>query len=393
MGYLGAYPDGYYDDEAPTPGGGGGGPTQPPIYDDSSGRLGCGTGGAFITGQCGFPTVCVLDNITRLHWERALDEVSNAEIIIGLGGDENSPCCECLSEIEPWCHELHITRNGIEEWVGPITQVIYSFNQVRITAVDMIGWLDVKIPAVESNFTDMDYDLTDIAFGFSDSILNVALSESNACILDDVQSYPNNISGKRKYIAFGATSLEYLNDLAQSGLNYTTLGRSIILSGEIDQLVPLTILRDEHILGEIEVTKNGLQQGNRWYVHYDGDGGIPAVYSTSSPDTFCYGRVERMRTEDTLQTAADAQVVGGLYAEASKIAPRMIEVPEGSKLSPETPWTLSQMVCGARVDVQLSKLCFPVEQSFILSAMEVDETAEDGEEIKITLTPINSVGI
>jgi hypothetical protein len=368
-------------------------PTQPPILDDSRGRLGCGTGGAFITGQCGFPTVCVLSGIKNLHWTRALDDVSEAEIIIGLGGDENSPCCECMRDIEPWCHELHITRNGIEEWCGPITQVIYSFNQIRITAVDMAGWLDVKIPALDTDYTAVDTDLTTIAFGNSDSILNVALSETNECILDDVQAYPNSIAGKRKFIAFGATSLEYLNDLSQSGLNYTTLGRSIILSGEIDQLVPLAILRDEHILGEIEVLKDGLQAGNRWYVHYAENEGIPAVYSTSDPDTYCYGRVERMRTEDTLQTAVDAQVVGGLYAEASKIAPRMIEVPEGSKLSPETPWTLQQMVCGTRVDVQLSKLCFPVEQSFILNRVEVDEDSESGEEIKISLTPINAVGI
>jgi hypothetical protein len=251
----------------------------------------------------------------------------------------------------------------------------------------MVGWLEVKVPALDIDFRAVNTNLTTIA----ETILDVALAESNECILDDVQSYPNSIAGKRYYPAFSATAFEHLNDLSETGLNYTTLGRSIILSGEIDQLTPLIILRDENIIGEVEVTKDGLLAGNRYYIHFKDDGGLPA--DAEALNQYCYGFIERMRTEDTIETLADAQATAQIYVDATSIAPRTLVVPEGSRLNPNTPWTIGQMVCGTRVDVQLSKLCFEVEQSFILNEMQLIETPEDGEQILITLTPINQVGI
>lgn len=363
-----------------------------PILDDSTGRLGCGTAGAFITGKCGFPTVCSLENITDVEWDRRLDAVSEATVKIGLSGGLDGACCECLNELEPWCHELHITRNGVEQWCGPITKVVYTYNEVIISAVDMIGWLGVKIPAADSTFA-VATNLTDIAYGTANSIFNVAMIEEDPCYLLPAyfSAFANAITGLRTYKAFGATSLDYLNDLAHSGLNYTTLGRRVVLSGEITQLTPLIILRDEHILGEVEIVKDGTLAGNRYYVHYKNDLGIPSVYT--HPTSYCYGKIEKMLTNDTITTGANATTMAQAYANATFVAPRTLEIPAGSKLNPDTPWTIQDMVCGARVDVQISGLCFKIQQSFTLSAMKLVETASEGEQILITLVPINSVGI
>lgn len=363
-----------------------------PMLDDTKNRLGCGSAGAFITGKCGYPTVCVLDNISDVEWDRRLDDVSQATIKIGLSGGTDGACCECLNEIEPWCHELHITRNGVEQWCGPVTKVTYTFNEVIIEAIDMIGWLGVKIPAADSTFA-VATNLTTIAYGTANSIFNVAMIEEPSCYLDaaSFSAFPNAITGIRTYKAYGATSLEYLNDLAHSGLNYTTLGRLIVLSGEITQLTPLIVLRDEHILGDVEIVKDGQLAGNRYYVHYKNDLGVPAVYT--HPTSYCYGKIEKMLTADSITTVANAQAMATSYANATFVAPRTVEIPAGSRLHPDTPWTISEMVCGARVDVQISGLCFKIEQSFTLNAMKLTETASEGEQVLITLVPINSVGI
>lgn len=365
-----------------------------PILDDRSGRLGCGTAGAFVSGQGGFPTVCVLDGITEIEWDRRLDDVSEALVHINLSGDANVSCCECLSELEPWCHELHITRNGVEQWCGPITQITYSFNEVIIKAIDMVGWLGVKVPANNSNFSVLT-NLTDIAFGSSNSILNIALNETQSYVLTNVQTYPNAVTGLAANLAFSATSLEHLNDLAHVGLNYTTLGRAIILSGQITQLNPLIILRDEHILGDVEFVKDGLLAGTRYYVHYQGDLGVPAISPSGAmtpANSYCYGAIERMRTENNTTSVSQAQALAAAYVSATKIAPRTLRVPTGSRLHPDTPWTVSDMICGARVDVQIANLCFPIQQSFILTQMKLVENAE-GEQVLITLNPISTIGL
>jgi hypothetical protein len=354
--------------------------------------LGCGTGGAFITDKCGFPTICSLDNILELEWDRRLDQPSEAIVKIGLGGGIDGSCCECLAEVEPWCHELHITRNGTEQWCGPITKITYSYGQVVINAIDVIGWLGEKVPAADSTFA-VATNLTDIAYGTANSIFNVAMIEEDACFLapENFQAYPNAITGIRTYKAYGATSLEYLDELAKSGMNYTTLGRLVILSGVTVQLTPLVILRDEHILGEVEFVKDGTLAGNRYYVHYKNDLGIPAVYTHPTP--YCYGRIEKLLTADSITTVANAQAMAQAYAETTYIAPRTLEIPSGSRLHPDTPWKLEEMVCGARVDVQISGLCTDVEQSFTLNQMKLVENASDGEQVLITLVPINSVGV
>ena len=193
------------------------------------------------------------------------------------------------------------------------------------------------------------------------------------------------------YAKFDKTALEDLRDLADIGLDFTTLGRTIVLFGDTSPLIPLVILNDEHIVGDIAVKKDGTLQGNRFYVHFDGDGGVPA--SGEATEKFCYGPIERIRDGDGLNNGTDAADVADQYVESSAIAPRTIEMPPGSKLSPDTPWTINQMVPGTRVDVAVTRMCLNLTQSFRLTTVEVVYDPDESESVGITLTPINSVTV
>lgn len=364
--------------------------------DDFQGRLGCGVASVFLTRRCASSGVlCVLDAyVVDLTWGRKLDDVSEAEVVCQFGGEVDFACCECLAEAEPWCTELHVWRDGAEVWVGPVQTIEYAHDTVTVTAKDSLAWLDVRIPPGNIDYTAATglgaTDLSDIA----EDVLNIAFASDAptfTCEIDNLYKVASGEVSERFFEEYSTPLLEILFDLADTGLNVTTLGRTIVLVGDDTPLVPLILLNDEHIIGDIKVLKDGQSQGNRYYVHFDGDGGIPAL--SEATDFYCYGAIERLRDGDGLYDGVSAGQVGDAYVKASAIAPRRIEIPDGSRLSPDTPWTINQMVPGTRVDVAVTRMCLNLTQSFILTGITVKYSSGNGEEVGITLTPINDVAV
>lgn len=364
-----------------------------PIVDGLNKRLGCGQPAAFISFRCS-TTVChlPLEHITDLRWDRRLNEISQAEVTVALVGDATAACCACLAEVEPWCHELHIWRDGKEQWVGPIQQIVYSYEDVRIVAKDVLAWTEVTVPPGDIDYTanPLGYDLVEIA----EDIVTLSYVDNDfACELNYIHAVtdPTNLFGNRFFQGFTGTAFEYLDALAETGLYYTTIGRTIFLAAPLSaapiNLTRLALLTDEHILGNITVTKDGDLQGNRFYVHWDGDLGVPEI---SDPvEEYCSGPVERLRDGDGLVTQTDAEDAANSYAQNQNIAPRLLEIPAGSRLAPETPVIIDELIPGAQFDVSLTRLCVNLVRSFKLTKVSV-EYNQDGEEIKIDLEPLNA---
>jgi hypothetical protein len=104
---------------------------------------------------------------------------------------------------------------------------------------------------------------------------------------------------------------------------------------------------------------------------------------------YCYGLIERVRSTDTaLANVESANIVAGIYLGATTTTPRLLDIPDGSQLSPEAPWPFSAMIPGVRVDVGVTRLCVPATQSFRLTGVSVRQTVT-GEEVGISLGPLN----
>lgn len=366
--------------------------------DTSAGRLGCGVPSVFITSRCSGSMTCQIDlsDITKLTWTRRLSEVSEAEVEIGLSGDSSQTCCQCLAIVEPFCHELHIWRDGEEAWVGPIEAIRYERELVTIKAKDSLNWLDVRIPNQDIEFktgglSGPTSDITDIAEFVIRDAFEEDVAIGHSCEVDNLYMVATGELIDWFSEGFNQTALEILTDIAETELDFTTLGRTIILTGDSASLTPLILLYDEHIMGEIEVTKDGKLLVNRQYVHYEGDAGIPAIGAKDEAERYCYGLIERVMDGNGLQVLQDAEVTAQSIVDTAYIAPRVIEIPPGSKLSPDTPWTINQMVPGARVDVAVTRLCLELTQSFLLVGVSVEYSANEGESVGIELSPMNSV--
>lgn len=385
----------------------------------ASGRLGCAENTtAFVTFKCGAPRTCTLTNAANITWNRALDKISEAQIVIpiAIGAGRVNPCCDCLADMEPWCCELHIERDGVLVWSGPIVEIDYGYTQVTVHAQDYIGWLAQRVPLFPLvTATSPAMEITDFAV----SVLDGAFAEDDPCVLRNIYQTDIVNKGRPTYLgpiqldpsqfpAYEGTYFEWLQHLSDLGLDFVAIGRRIILSVDAVNLPIVGTLTDEDILGEISVKKDGFLMVNRAYVRYKDDdtqaqcianakagkvvaATVPCPAIVDGPK-YCYGPIEKIYRDSAAFNINTAKQIGQLYVNAGSIAPRTIEFPSGSKLSPNAPFDINQLIPGSRIKVAFSGLCLEVFRDFKL--LEVGFNLQEGgdEEITVSLGPLNSPG-
>src|SRR5690606_19038527 len=70
-------------------------------------------------------------------------------------------CCNQLSEINPWQHEIHIFRNGELVWCGPIVDMSFDNAQglATIEAKDLFAWMDRRFIRCTIDMTEADLSM------------------------------------------------------------------------------------------------------------------------------------------------------------------------------------------------------------------------------------------
>lgn len=377
-----------------------------------------------VTARCGSPKLCELSEfVTSVKWQRTLDNISQATVIIAKTGDFYSPCCQCIGDIEPWCHELQIIRNGEFVWTGPIYEVDENVETVTITARDVLSWLDVRFfPNGNVNGDSFDFSanplpVTEIAreiivFGTAGKydpvhFPNITLLDCDPCISQNLIIYPSTTTYGAKFTALDGTAFSMLQTLNKYTLDFTTFGRSIIL-GKIASFVtnPVVVLTSEMILGDISFKKDGSLFGDRFYMRFSGDDQGVAVCDTiipppltvpcpavvDAPNFYCHGLVER-QIQDSIGNTSNivAQDLGEQeYIPLAGIrAPRTIDFKSGATLSPETPLGINEIIPGSLIKTSLTSFCIDQGiQNFRLTDLNVSMDAQ-GETVQISMSPIN----
>jgi hypothetical protein len=377
--------------------------------------LGCSQHVAYIQDKCNGPRLCELLDISDLQYDRRLDDISEASVTIPISGDSDDPCCSCLANVWPWCHQLTIVRelDGVV-WTGPITKITYGYNSVKIEAKDHMAWLQKRvneIPVIWA-YPNTTVQLTTMA----KTIAETAMADDDSpCLLDNIldlgdgfpagsdRSVGNGIpnSSDTTHVGFeafgGPTAYDDIVTLANAGMDFTVVNQAIIFQSEKLPDTAIGILTDELILGEIEVARDGALAANRIYVRYDGDDDCAGVCTPQGSPTCpcpgfeegaqeCFGLLE-MVVPDSSGGAVNldsSRVVAQTYLNASRIVPLTVEFAGDTRLSPDCPWRFNSMIPGQRLDVALSKLCVPVYQGFKIQQVTVTDGG-DGEAISISL--------
>jgi hypothetical protein len=333
---------------------------------------GCGVHSALIVDRDG-AVVSHADVLVSVEWSRVLDDVSTAHVIINPDGD----CCAQLGRVRTWRHKLVIARDGVTVWEGPIIQAEWSLGKVELWASDILVWLDRRVPHESVTFAGA--DLADIGAWLIEDGFAPDDPGHEVRILG-----PTGVEGGRAYTRDDGQTGDHLRDLADTGLDYTAVGNTIVLMPE-DWSASVGTLTDADLPEGLIVAEDGSQLATRVIVHGDQASGVKGV--SGGADGY-YGLLEVSVEQTSVKTDASALAAARSRRAANYPVPVFLSSDEVT-LSPEAAVDVATLVPGWCVDVATQVTCRPLTQRLKIAGLKVEEDG-DGESVKVQLAPVTS---
>jgi hypothetical protein len=334
------------------------------------GPLGCGEYQVRVYDRMTGALIANADTLIECVWTRILDDFSEARALVQ---PDTTDCCGALANLSAWRHKLVIYRNGGPVWEGPITIAQWTTDsQVEIRAVDILGWLDRRVPHEDMTFTGIDLAV------IAETLINDAFAPDDPGHSVEILA-PTRIRGNREYEEDDGQTGDHLRDLAETGLDYTAVGSTIVLMPE-DFCGLVGSLTDADFPNGLAVVEDGLALATRWVVH-----GKDEVVGTAGGIDPYYGLLERSVEETSILDNASAGAAARSRLAASNPAPVVIDSQQ-TTLSPEAPVDLATLVPGWCVNVATTTTCRRVAQDMKIIGVSV-QYVPAGERVTVQLTP------
>ncbi|WP_329368688.1 hypothetical protein OG896_24445 [Streptomyces sp. NBC_00669] len=335
--------------------------------------VGCATHSALIIDRGG-AVITQADVLTKVEWNRTLDDISTATITVTPEGD----CCQALARVRSWRHTLAIYRDNQPCWEGPIVTPQWTADGVTITAVDVVGWLARRVPHRSIAFKAR--DLAEIA----DWLITDGFAPDDPG--HEVQIVaPTRIRGDRAYTQDVGLVSDHLADLADTGVDYTAVGSRILLLPE-DFTGRVGSLTDADFPNGLTVTEDGSSLATRVVVAgQQGQQGQPDIMGTAGGVDDYYGLLETYVDEPSVLDDASAAAAALSHLRASNPAPVFITSQEAT-LAPDAAVDVPSLVPGWCVDVSTTRTCRTIAQSMKIRSVKVTEDST-GEAVAVTLAP------
>ncbi|MBA9005911.1 hypothetical protein [Thermomonospora cellulosilytica] len=314
---------------------------------------------------------------SALEWGRILDDTSEAKVTIPVADVE---CCDTLAAVRTWCNDLSIYRDGSElVWQGPVVHLDHGPGETVVTARDVSAWLSRReIPTLIDRTTATGTGPADLT-AIAEEVIRAALAPDDPNILPYLYVLPSGVTGERRYEPNTSYAGDELRELGRTGIDWTALGRRIILAGEMP-FARLPALTDEDFLGDVRVIEDGLAAATRAIVIGEG---ITATAGGPGP---C-GLLTVIVKEDSIKDQASAQAEADALVASRNPAPLIVDVPDGAQLDPQAPVAIRDLVPGVVVPVTATQRCRQVATDLRLTRLAVTYTSNAGEAVKVTLAP------
>lgn len=368
--------------------------------------LGCGTHRVMVYRRGGKDRVGELNGVTHVDWGRMRDDISTAGVVVS-GWDLD--CGNLLSRLQTWAYELVIYRdNGFSVdrvWEGPITLLTYEQDKVTIDAKDVMGYAYRRI--IKQKMTDSGTGNGTTVVDRARRVLQNVFAPDDPNVLGHLRilSHDTDAMQYRSTPAYARTAFEEIDDMAaNSGLDYTAIGRSIMLWGTKNRIGTLPEWRDEDLGALPIVSEYGMSMSN-FYSVSDGNGTHGEATRLVSgndgvPHDPSYGLVEMLSStwasdsendEGTYTQAGLETIVKSFqgYAERS-IADRypppvVVRIPDNTTLNPDTVISIQHLVPGVAVPLRSIGTLRAVRATQKLDSVKVVEEAGK-ETVSVTLS-------
>lgn len=314
-----------------------------------------------------------------LTWSRVRDDFSEARVQFP------GTCCGKLDQVRSWAHEMHIVRDGEEVWVGPVFIDANCRSGVTIIARDMWWWLYKRV--IHSDHVSVSQGAVSIA---QDLIID-GFAPDDPDVLTYLTTYGTGILGGREYKANSKRVLDALRDLAKGSIDFTSIGRRLLVMPQGYKLGQLPLLTCEHFQGDVCATDDGSGAATRavFTNSQTASGGDITVLGEAGGVDPYFGLVEELVSDSTITSAATATDAARAMVAKGNPPPLLVQPPDGSALSGDTPICINDLIPGMTVPVLLDCTCRTVSQDMRLSRLNVAWN-ENGETVAPLLEPVGS---
>lgn len=375
-----------------------------PTSDKFAGTLGCGDNKAYLFLKGGTTYLGALTPTSSITWGRSRDDISTCTIRVELTTDMS--CCSLLEQIRSWQHEIVIYRDdgqgrNSRVWEGPITRIEYGDGYVELEARDVMVWVYRRILKV--GYNDSYPRNRTVVFRAARIIID-ALARDDPNILPYLTqfNFADDALESRVVPDYATTAWEEVDDMAaKAGLDYTTVGRRIVLFDTHRPIGKLPVMRSRDFSNAPVVTEYGMNLATEYAVS-NGAG----LYGTATRDNSFYGPVELLVSsygdtaagpQETLTAVSTAALITSLNSQASRgisdrwPTPLVVRVPDNSNIQPDAPFTIDQLIPGVWIPLQATHVCREFSQWQKLDSMTVTQDSS-GESVAVVLSPAPNAG-
>jgi hypothetical protein len=366
--------------------------------------------------------------ISSLQWGRVRDDMSTATLkTSGFGAD----CAALLSELRTWNHEIGIWRNGERVWEGPLTRLTFTRDGVELNAHDPMAYVYRRI--MRQGYNDNFRRPRQGIEGQRTVVERAAIIIQNALAPYDpnvlpyltIIRYPDDAHESRQVADWSKTAWEEIDDMAATaGLDYTTVGRRIILFDTHRSPGLLAEMREKDFFDSPVITEYGMSAANVFGVtsstgvygkfefpqdQWFGAGPIEMLATAygegadAAADPRTLTRQERERLEQVLNTQAARNINGrwatvhaddmGVDVGAVYGAPVLVRVPDNSRLHPEANVGINQLVPGVHIPLRAKTPCRELAQVQKLDSLTVNVDNTGDERVQVVMSPAPIAGL
>jgi hypothetical protein len=348
---------------------------------------------AFLYDRGGEHRISEIYPLQRVRWERVRDDVSTANVYSPL---PDPRCIPAISQAEPGRHEIVIFRDNARVWEGPVTLTTEAGRAVTYDARDVGHYCGRTImrSAYSNKYPKVAQATERLEFIIRHELARKeALSPSiNVLAHLDVRTLPGSAKTSRVTKKYQHYVLDEMEHLAwKGGIDYTVVGRRIIINDVDDNIGEGPMITEADFLGEVAITTYGMELATYSAVS-DGQGHWAAFGGT---DPY-YGQIELLHAtfdEEKDSEAATTMSVKEMTKQAERNmkgrypAPVVLRVPQNSTLDPTAASALMDyLIPGVRFVVRATNTYRQLEQVQKLDRVVFEET-EAGERINVTLSP------
>lgn len=355
------------------------GPPQPVVTRGQLGACGLEHYTAALFARGGTVRLTPLDGLTAVHWGRDMDTPAPLSVTLAVGA---ASCRDLLDQFaDPWAAELRIYRRGQPVAEGPVFDVRERPGErtVEIEAQTVSVWLEHR--QVRQTI-DAEAVAGRNSVRFAEQVIRAGFSRDDPNVLPFLHVVATGAQRIDKTVDPTTTPMaaSELADVAEHAVDWTEVGRRIIVMPAGHHLARIGHLDQSHIDGDWELSRSGADYWSLSTVVGEGD--LTATRGGISPR---YGLVERVHRADSLTSLEAVEAVAEGAQAPRPRPPVRVNFDDDVALRPTAPVTIEELVPGAVFPASFTNgVALPVTQDFRLQRVSVDVTREDGERVSVS---------